>query len=185
LAVFVANFHEGVRGSAYSFSYGYGLIYTNLTAGGMSGGPILDSRGRLVAIHGKAEGGNILDEAGFKVGELNLGLSLGVPIKSFLSSADSLGVNRSWLQVKNDPPPSPSRAEVEAILERELKRVGTPGECRDAVECVNHGNQLWRLERGQEALVPLQRAIEMEPSSYAPWYAKGLAFYSESQYDKA
>ena len=34
---------------------GYGLIYTNVTRAGMSGGPVLDENARLVGIHGRAE----------------------------------------------------------------------------------------------------------------------------------
>jgi len=34
---------------------GYRLIYTNLTAAGMSGGPIFNSKGELIGIHGRAQ----------------------------------------------------------------------------------------------------------------------------------
>lgn len=168
----------------HSFSYGYGLVYTNLTGGGMSGGPILDSRGRLLGIHGRAEGADMTDGSG-SVGVVYLGYSLGVPIKSFLSSAANLGVNRDWLLLKNDPPPPPSEAEVEAILQREFAALGMREECRDAVECVNYGNKLWRLQRGKEALAVLQRASQMDPNLYAAWYVKGLALFSEGEYDRA
>jgi len=168
----------------HSFSYGYGLVYTNLTGGGMSGGPILDSRGRLLGIHGRAEGAAMTDGSG-SVGVVYLGYSLGVPIKSFLSSAANLGVKRDWLLLKNDPPPPPSEAEVEAILQREFAALGMREECRDAVECVNYGNKLWRLQRGEEALAVLQRASQMDPSLYAAWYVKGLALFSEGEYEEA
>lgn len=173
----------------FSLSYGYGLVYSNITRAGMSGGPVFDSRGRLLGIHGRADGATAVDEAvSTTAGVVYLGYSLGVPIKSFLSSAESLGVNREWLQVKSDLPPSESAADIETILERELaklERVESPGECRDVVECVNYGNQLWRLGRGGEALIALQRATKMQPSFYGAWYAKGLALYSERQYEEA
>ena len=35
--------------------YGYQLLYSNQTLSGMSGGPILDSNGDLIGIHGRAE----------------------------------------------------------------------------------------------------------------------------------
>jgi S1-C subfamily serine protease len=35
---------------------GYGLVYTNITRSGMSGGPVLDAQGRIIGIHGRAEG---------------------------------------------------------------------------------------------------------------------------------
>ena len=40
---------------------GYGLLYTNITLGGMSGGPVLDAEGRVIGIHGLAEAEEVLD----------------------------------------------------------------------------------------------------------------------------
>jgi hypothetical protein len=66
------------------------LIYSSNTYGGMSGGPVFDSAGRVIGIHGKAEGdlinGNIL------------GNSLGISIRTFLGIADRLNVPKRSLQ---------------------------------------------------------------------------------------
>ncbi|MCT7948272.1 serine protease [Ancylothrix sp. C2] len=60
-----------------SLTYGYELVYTNITQGGMSGGPVLDIQGRVIGIHGRTEG-DYRDN-------IQLGYSLGVPIKTFLA----------------------------------------------------------------------------------------------------
>ncbi|WP_404789817.1 trypsin-like peptidase domain-containing protein [Altericista sp. CCNU0014] len=56
---------------------GYGLAYTNSTRAGMSGGPVFNSEGQVVAIHGRKEG-----EAG---GGATNGawLNLGIPINRY------------------------------------------------------------------------------------------------------
>lgn len=56
-------------------SKGYGLIYNNLTLPGMSGGPVLDEKGRVIGIHGIGDKKN---------GE-KTGLNLGIPIQIFLT----------------------------------------------------------------------------------------------------
>ena len=64
---------------------GYSLIYNNQTISGMSGGPVLNQNGELIAIHGRGDRDLI---SGDKTGN-----NLGVPIELFVSIASSLGVN--------------------------------------------------------------------------------------------
>ncbi len=64
---------------------GYSLIYSNQTISGMSGGPVLNQNGELIAIHGRGDRDLI---SGDKTGN-----NLGVPIELFISLSNSLGVN--------------------------------------------------------------------------------------------
>jgi|GEM_PF-3573773 len=70
---------------------GYGLLYGNNTAPGMSGGPVLDSNSQLVGIHGRASG----NQTSGKVG-----INLGIPINLFLQSAGQAGINLQQLGLK-------------------------------------------------------------------------------------
>jgi hypothetical protein len=59
---------------------GYSLIYNNATRRGMSGGAVLNEEGKIVGIHGQGD-----EQDGSKVG-----LNLGIPIKLFLDSPESI-----------------------------------------------------------------------------------------------
>ncbi|HEY9874263.1 MAG TPA: serine protease, partial [Candidatus Obscuribacterales bacterium] len=83
-----------------SFTQGYELVYTNNTAGGMSGGPVLDSRGRVIGIHGRAEAE--INQKSYD--KIQIGLSLGIPISTFLSLVERVGIE-SELKVENSVPP--------------------------------------------------------------------------------
>ena len=52
---------------------GYALVYTNITGVGMSGGPVLDSSGQVIGIHGRTEGQD----------NTKPGFNLGIPIDTF------------------------------------------------------------------------------------------------------
>ncbi|WP_414577671.1 S1 family peptidase [Anabaena sp. CCY 9402-a] len=81
---------------------GYALIYNNITFPGMSGGPVLDENGRLVAIHGRGA----RDKEGQKVG-----FNLGIPINIFTNSQVANSLNLGVVTTTPLPPskpPSPS-----------------------------------------------------------------------------
>jgi tetratricopeptide (TPR) repeat protein len=80
----VLNFVDGkVTGIASQGNKdGYSLIYGNQTSRGMSGGPVLNENGDLVAIHGQGE----------RDGEQKTGRNLGIVIERFWSVALAMGV---------------------------------------------------------------------------------------------
>jgi tetratricopeptide (TPR) repeat protein len=77
-------------------SLGYSLIYSNTTFRGMSGGPVLNEAGELVAIHGKG------DRDGKKGEGEKLGRNLGIVIERFGNVAIAMGIQLDQ-QISNLP----------------------------------------------------------------------------------
>ncbi|MFM6620707.1 MAG: hypothetical protein ACKPI9_12205, partial [Dolichospermum sp.] len=91
-------------------SDGYDLLYSNITKDGMSGGAVLDTQGRLIGIHGTVEGEISLD------GEIHLGRSSGIPIRTFLNLVEQAGID-SDLKVETTAPATLKKSEEDVISE--------------------------------------------------------------------
>ena len=66
-----------------SLEDGYGLVYTNITRSGMSGGSILDANGVVIGIHGRADGEPIVNPDTGETIAIKSGFNLGIPINIF------------------------------------------------------------------------------------------------------
>jgi tetratricopeptide (TPR) repeat protein len=83
-SVFVFQPGQVVANSKVVFADGYALLYNNPTLPGMSGGPILDETGKVVAIHGKGDRKEGTD--------IPTGFNAGIPVARFADIASKLGV---------------------------------------------------------------------------------------------
>ncbi|NJK28965.1 MAG: trypsin-like peptidase domain-containing protein, partial [Acaryochloris sp. SU_5_25] len=83
-----------VAGLQKGESEGYELLYGNSTAPGMSGGPVFNTEGQVIGIHGRAEG----NQTSGKVG-----INLGIPINLFLRSAPQTGLDLQKLGLRESP----------------------------------------------------------------------------------
>ena len=172
--------------NSLSLSNGYGLIYTNITDQGMSGGPVLDTRGRVIGIHGKAEIEEIRDKAG-QSRLITLGFSWGVPISSFVRWAQSVGM-APILRVENNAPPQLTPEETKSILQA-LFKVEKPNDNADAIDLLNYG---WQVARNapdkplgenevKEAINAIDRGIKLEPNFYQAWYLRGFVQFTREE----
>ncbi len=179
-----------VAKNSLSLSYGYGLTYTNLTEQGMSGGPVLDTRGRVIGIHGKSELEEITDKAGQKR-LITLGLSLGVPISSFVRWAQSAGI-APILRVENTAPPPLTTEETKSILEA-LFQIKKPRDNADAIDWLNYGWQVALNSQGEsfgkkereEAIKAIDKAIQLQPNFYQAWYLRGFTQIANEEHQQA
>jgi tetratricopeptide (TPR) repeat protein/S1-C subfamily serine protease len=149
---------------AFSWQDGYELTYTNMTQGGMSGGPVFDTQGRVIGIHGKTE-----TQDG-----VNIGYSLGIPSNKILSLIDNLGIQKEWLRVETSAPPFPEKEEVDNILQMSLT-IAKPSKEAKEEDWISYGNQLWRFGKYSDAIDAFNKALDLNPKSYLAWYAGGLA----------
>jgi V8-like Glu-specific endopeptidase len=88
------------------FEAGYSLVYSNNTLPGMSGGPVLNSNGELVAIHGR---GDIEQLTNGDVGG-KTGFNVGIPINRFFTVASNIGV-RLTQPIASIPPNTKTKAD--------------------------------------------------------------------------
>jgi len=167
---------------------GYELLYTNLTHSGMSGGPVLDTQGRLIGIHGRADARQIgendeiiedyLDEVGSPIW-IKVGLSQGIPIQTFLSWASTHPVY-GYLNIEKSAPSSLSQAIVND-WEPPIKIKDT----NNPYHWLEKGNQLWRIDRVDDAGEAFDQATKLREDLYLAWFAKGFALGFDEQYTQA
>ena len=82
---------------------GYGLVYTNNTLPGMSGGPVLNERGEVVGIHGRADT-TPTQSTSYDNIYIKTGLNLGIPLTPTLLAK----VKTAPRPVLPPPPPPPT-----------------------------------------------------------------------------
>ncbi|MDB9358738.1 tetratricopeptide repeat protein, partial [Nodularia spumigena CS-588/02] len=184
---FQTNNSSGLQ-TANSLTGGYELVYTSITYGGMSGGPVLDSLGRVIGIHGRAEAEEASDQNTGDCGnnvecQVQLGYSLGIPVSTFLGLSKRLGTPAP--KVENNRALQLNAQQVKSIEDAILSINISQGNAT-ASQWLERGNQLWRLRRHSEAVKAFEQAIEQKPSFvYLAYYGKGLALDSDKKYPEA
>ncbi|MDB9348060.1 tetratricopeptide repeat protein, partial [Nodularia spumigena] len=184
---FQTNNSSGLQ-TATSLTGGYELVYTSITYGGMSGGPVLDSLGRVIGIHGRAEAEEASDQNTGDCGnnvecQVQLGYSLGIPVSTFIGLSKRLGIPAP--KVENNRALQLTAQRVKSIEDAILSVNISQGNTT-ASQWLERGNQLWRLRRYSEAVTAFEQAIEQKPSFiYLAYYGKGLALDSDKKYPEA
>jgi tetratricopeptide (TPR) repeat protein len=178
---------------------GYGLIYTNNTLPGMSGGPVLNSSGELVGIHGKGETERQQKTQNAEV-VVKVGYNLGVPINTFLRLAPKAGINLPAITTASaaagPAPTAPNRRVDDFIAEGTGKILkedfpGAIAALTQAIALEPNAADAYRLRtvahlssigwsfvamkspRNREviaaALADIDRAIQLDPKSSDSW----------------
>ncbi|MFO5493387.1 MAG: tetratricopeptide repeat-containing serine protease family protein, partial [Cuspidothrix sp.] len=173
----------GIAQAAVSLTGGYELVYSSITFGGMSGGPVLDSQGRVIGIHGRTEGQTAIDNNSNSKETIQLGNSLGIPVSTFLALDTRL--NTQAQKVESSPPPELNQQKVKSI-QTAILSVDVPQGNTTASQWLARGNQLWRLRRYPEAIQAFDAAIKQKPKFiHLAYLGKGLALYWSGEYPEA
>ncbi len=153
---------------------GYKLFYTNVTEKGMSGGPILDTEGRIIGVHGQSDGQQLYDET-LGVVRVKLGFSAGIPM-SIALRAIAQSAAPPDLNVATSEPASPNPHEIASL--RPFLGVSQPPSNGNAVDWSNWGNHLYRTQQFPAALRAFDRSIALKDDFYPAWYQRGNVLYA-------
>ncbi len=178
-----------------SIEEGYQLFYTSDTYPGMSGGPVLDSNGRVIGVHGRSEGERLAEqESGTSDFRVKAGFSQGIPISIFLDFADEVGIQRSQLTLESTAPTPLEQQDVGSLESLFMPKAGLS----DSREWVNHGNKLWRLanlyqyygdseaqQLKHRAFQAYNKAVELSPNFYQAWYGRGNLLFELGEFNEA
>jgi Flp pilus assembly protein TadD len=183
---------------------GYEIGYDSRVEQGMSGGPIISSKGELLGINGKSafpilNGGYIYADGtkptSTQIQELRK-LSWGIPITSILAQMKPEFLTAYELPVPNIAPKVPVQTltlpqwigKIEEKAKQFTVRIDDSKvengsgviidkqENTTASNWLEWGNQLWRLGRYPEAITAFDNAIKEKPEFiHLAYYGKGLA----------
>jgi len=166
----------------------YELVYTNLTYPGMSGGPIFDSLGRVIGIHGRAEGKALgpddqivrqfLQESQ-RVQRVQVGSSLGIPSNTIIRMVNQSRIKLNFTVENSAPSVIPRLALANSW------RPPTDLDPSNPFYWLDQGNQLWRIGLIDEAQASFDRAIQRRSDFYLAWFAKGFVYGFSERYEDA
>jgi tetratricopeptide (TPR) repeat protein/S1-C subfamily serine protease len=149
-----------------SFSNGYDLIYSSISYGGMSGGPVFDAEGNVIGIHGREEDAKLH--------------SLGISIQTFTGLLAKLDVNLKLLKIVKTNPVELNlveRSQVDNII----RNIPQPQAGDDGMRWLAYGNQLYRSRQFDSAAVAFDRAIAKGQILMGN-YGKALSLGSAGKY---
>jgi tetratricopeptide (TPR) repeat protein len=135
---------------------GYALVYSNNTLPGMSGGPVFNEAGEMIAVHGK---GDIRESTETSTVNSNIrvktGFNLGIPTNTFMRLANQLGVDFG-----GNPPVVVATIVPKALQAVDFFLIG--------VDRFNRGNL-------GGAIAAMNQAIEMNPRYTRAYLARAAA----------
>lgn len=157
------NFSEGkvTANSKRPLADGYALVYSNDTLPGMSGGAVLNSQGKLIAIHGRADAEQSVQKT--ETVYQKTGFNLGIPINTFLNLAANVSPTLGFVSKANE----------------------ATGTTLTKDDWLLQGVGKYKTGNYQEAIKDFDQAIALNPKNADAYYNRGLTYNSLKQYTQA
>jgi tetratricopeptide (TPR) repeat protein len=163
---------------------GYEFIYTNNTAPGMSGGPILNREGQLIGIHGRGE----RDQVAIK----ERGLSENT------KTAVNQGIPISYIEpnIKSGPIDEQETKNYLATIQRAARHWGRE---QIALKMINklitkdpsskafyvRGRIKIDLEKTDSAIEDFRKSLSIDPTNHYSMYSLGYTLYKNEKFDES
>lgn len=170
---------------------GYSLVYTNPTLRGMSGGPVLNEKGEVIAIHGRAETQPQPTTDGIKA--LGTGNNLGISVNTFLRLALlDTGVKAPPLQVAKALKADDfylqgvdkyTQRDYQGAIERFTKAIEINSKYANAY--IGRGFVYDGLKQHDKALADYNRVLEIDDRNAIAYSNRGKVYDDLKQPDKA
>jgi tetratricopeptide (TPR) repeat protein len=192
------NFTEGrvTASSRQPLQDGYGLVYTNLTLPGMSGGSVLNDRGELIAIHGRGD-----VEKGTESSTINpsirvkTGFNLGILASVFVPLANQNGLKLEVATNNSTTPEAPATDGLVSVVVKiqsgdyqgalvEIDRL-IVAEPRKASLYYLRANVYLAMGDRSRVLPDLDRAIELDTKNPQAYFLRGNLRYANQDYKGA
>lgn len=152
---------------------GYEIGYTNVTNAGMSGGPVFNDEGQLVAMHGSADGEQIeVDGESFRLKE---GINWGIPVARFVEgSAEALAARGRRKLAGQDY--SGAIADFNQ---------GLFFNSNSAVALVGRGYAHFALGDYRDAIVDADAAIDNDSRLSVAYLLRGASYAQQDDFERA
>jgi S1-C subfamily serine protease len=172
-SVFVFREGKVTANSKRAFKDGYGLLYSNDTLPGMSGGPVLNEAGQVVGIHGRSDRE--------QESRAKTGFNVGIPIARFADIASSLGVETGTALARTFQSNTLSADDYFVLANQKRKEGDYQGALADYNQAIalkpdyanaynNRGILKDELNDPKGALADYSKAIALDPNSAKAYY---------------
>ncbi|MEH2115149.1 tetratricopeptide repeat-containing S1 family peptidase, partial [Nostoc sp.] len=163
------QFTFGTVSSIDSQTEGYGISYSATTAGGMSGGPVMNAVGEVIAVHGRTEL-ELTRQAELK-GESLPPQQQSTTITSS-QPGDAVGTFKWGIPINT------YMVNVSQILtEAEVTQ--------KSQDFLNEGNDYFVKQKYEQAIVSYDKAIAIKPDYHEAWNNRGISLASLQRYSEA
>lgn len=150
---------------------GYTLRYNAVTKGGMSGGPVFDSEGRVIGIHGEGDRDydTVADGQGNRTGRVatKTGFNSAIPINIFIPKLSEAGLSAAAIAIDDSPTTNAPVA------------VNNPNNTQTF-----YVRGLSRFDQGDfsGAIADFTQAIQSQANYSEAFFYRGLAYFEQDKF---